>query len=142
MKSLFGLLFYVSPGVEAREAFIRSKYEFHAFIDNPYMEVNDANESLIDAAEKGNVFRTLLALAHGADVNVQSKRHLDGSPLHIAGSRGYVLLVDALLLNGGSLESLDSRTATPLEGAMLANQIDVVELLSKRLDDSGRSKRK
>ena len=97
------------------------------FMDNSTPGTDlDLNDGLLRSAECGHVEVIEYLLNHNADVNALNP--LGESPLSIA-ARGQYISVQLLLQNGAKLNVVDNRGYTPLQHAVLREQIDIATTL-------------
>jgi hemoglobin len=80
-------------------------------------------------ASAGDVARVLLAAGASVDVVSGPTR---GTALHQAARRGYVLVAQALLDHGATIDARDAKRETPLRRAVNCRQIEIVRLLVRR----------
>ena len=110
----------------------------------PYV---DGTDPIYRAAENGDALKLKRALAgiaskrdRWAAANVRNEDAGDKSPLHIAASRGYMLMATDLLDAGAELLP-DEKGRTPLHLAAANGDKDMVMLLLKRTRTSSRRRR-
>ncbi|MCH2115673.1 MAG: acyltransferase family protein [Pirellulales bacterium] len=82
--------------------------------------LGDAEESIWNAAKKGDVVAITRHLANGSDIN--GKDDKQATPLHWAAGLGHPDAVDFLVQNGAEVDSRDGRRSTPLHWAAFFSQ--------------------
>ncbi len=86
-------------------------------------------ESLLKAAERGDVRTVTALLEGGADPNMKGPE--GRTPLHLAAKAGHLDVVQELLRQNARAFVKDDRGKTPLHLAAGANHQDIVRLLSQ-----------
>lgn len=114
---------------EEREAWIRDKYVWKAFVNQEELATDEDEEDpdaiLYTAARKGDVGRMSWALAHGAEVNYVNMKERNRTPVHAVCQAGRSLAaLEYLVLNGGSVDAVDLDDISPLDLAMGAGNVD------------------
>jgi len=85
------------------------------------------DDSLLEAADHGDVAGIEAALRDGADVNCCDGK--DRTPLYWASMNGYVGAIDALLAAGAHVNAANKSAWTPLHIASWNNEVDAVRAL-------------
>lgn len=91
------------------------------------------NDTLLSAAETGDIDTVKEALNNGADINTQNN-FLKESALHLAASKGHLELVKYLVDNGANLYLNNGTDMTPLHLAARDGQVHVVKYLLEKSD--------
>jgi ankyrin repeat protein len=111
--------------------------------DLPYV---DGTDPLYRAANNGDMMGVKRVLAglkgkkeRWTAANCRNEDAGDNSPLHVAASRGYLLMATHLLDVGAELLP-DEKGRTPLHLAAANDDTDMVKLLLKRCKDPWRAK--
>ncbi|CAJ2510652.1 Uu.00g062770.m01.CDS01 [Anthostomella pinea] len=106
-------------GVPEKSARPRSKSDSSL---QPMKTEKDRADSLRTAVEKNKPEEVEEALKQGASVeSIMNKRQ--GRPLHVAASKGFVGILDKLLLRGAKVNALNADGATPLIAALDFGQV-------------------
>jgi ankyrin repeat protein len=90
-------------------------------------DVELSNQSLLKAAEQGNMHSVKLLLDDGADIHART--YHKETPLWLAARNGHAALVEFLHERGGNIESKDKFGLTPLAWAVENRHEPVVKLL-------------
>jgi ankyrin repeat protein len=90
-------------------------------------DVELSNQSLLKAAEQGNMHSVKLLLDEGADIHART--YHKETPLWLAARNGHAALVEFLHERGGNIESKDKFGLTPLAWAVENRHEPVVKLL-------------
>jgi ankyrin repeat protein len=93
------------------------------------------DNTLVDAAKRGDIKQVEIALDAGADPNAKSDT--GATSLHFAAKGGHLSVVKRLLDDGASLEAKDDSGSTPLHSAAEAGHEAIVELLLNRQESGG-----
>jgi ankyrin repeat protein len=89
-------------------------------------------ERFLHAAKTGNILVLDASLKAGIDVNIQAD---DGfTALHCAAGAGHVFTIDYLLGKGASLGTENDKHRTPLDEALLSQQLRAAQLLFSRAE--------
>ncbi|KAJ7111254.1 ankyrin repeat-containing domain protein [Mycena epipterygia] len=100
---------------------------------------NSAPSALSFACDRGDTETVSLLIEQGAHVNTNNLNYgflsflifpkLRGSPLHIASSQGFMVIVQILLENGADINSADRNHASALCTASAHGQMEMVQFL-------------
>lgn len=96
--------------------------------------MNEVNDSLLTAAEKGDLEATKAALESGAEIDTQNNFMKD-SALHIASSKGHLDIVEYLVDNNADCLLVNGTDMTPLHLAARDGQTHVVKFLLAKIED-------
>jgi ankyrin repeat protein len=86
-----------------------------------------AAQSLCECAIRGDLDKTNLLIAEGANVNMVDSYGV--TPLHFAADRGHKEIVQLLISKGADVNVVTKYGLTPLNLATIVKQKDVIELL-------------
>ena len=132
--------------IEERRKYITSKYVFKGFVANEVVKasVDVVLASLCKAVTENKLRAVHRWIAHpkindainslSIEQNVVKSESsvYSRTPMHIAAKFGCCEIAELLFLNGGDINKLDSNGCTPLDIAMLANNVEMMEwFLSK-----------
>ena len=138
-----GRTFRHTPALPPARHIPRSDMGFGNAEELPYV---DGTDPIYRAAENGDALKLKRALAgiaskrdRWAAANVRNEDAGDKSPLHIAASRGYMLMATDLLDAGAELLP-DEKGRTPLHLGAANDDKDMVTLLLKRTKDKFKAK--
>jgi ankyrin repeat protein len=94
------------------------------------VRTTDWDNTLLEAAENGDLIKVQIALKNGANPN--AKNNDDSTPLHIAAYHGHVEIVKLLLKRGADPNAKNNDDSTPLHIAAYHGHVEIVKLLLKR----------
>ncbi|XP_050505213.1 ankyrin-1-like [Diabrotica virgifera virgifera] len=85
----------------------------------------DIDMPILFAVEVGNIEIVKYYLENGIDVDVKLGKY-KMTPLHIAASRGYIKLVDFLLLNNANVHLKDLQNRSSIHHAVISGKVKIV----------------
>mgnify|MGYP005991687347 CR=1 FL=1 len=106
----------------------QSKVEVNKFDTN-------GKTALIKAVSSKKIEEVKILLKKGADINLQEKNDLKGSPLMYAASTGDIVLCQLLIENDANINQLDINKDHALNWATFYGHIDVMKLLIQKGTD-------
>lgn len=122
------------PVIPTKANFIRAKYQMLSFVhrlpcrDDDEITTADLSQQLHSSVRTGNLETSLRLLSLGAQPNYYFQEK-GNCPLHIAANAGQLLQVELLCVHGADPSLLDSEGKPPLDYAMDAGHMMLVERL-------------
>lgn len=114
-----------------REKYINEKYLKKLFLSSTLQDEVSSN-SILEAAENGDVLGLHKAIVAGTDINIQSKTDLR-TPLHLAVIGQHQLCVELLCQSNAFTNITDTNGLTPLDIAKEQNNQDLITILERNV---------